>query len=515
MKQYRWEVLAAAIGLIAFAVQLSVPLNWDVAWLTYLAREANEGVGVYREYIEINPPLQLWLLRPVVASADLIGVPVASMVKWVLFGIAVGLTWNLGCGVPKRLREQLLWGVAFGALLLPMDQFAQRDHFSALLVLPTAAVTGLRRAGHEVARRRAVLAGLLAGAAVALKPHYAVVLPLLAAYGAWGKHRWWQDLARQPELWLSPVILAAYLLSIAALTPEYFDQARTYGGYYLEWHQAQPHEWLQPLTFLTMAVALGWGIVRRGHPYRIIGDALLLVSLGLYLAALIQYKGFSYHLLPAAIGASALLPLIVSSKRYAVASLVALVALVAVYQGERWAASAKRRVNAVSATLRYTGARSVLVATHMVRTAWPTVLVEDVRWSSSFPSTWWMARLVEKRVDGVNWNPEFEPGDLSPVERRLLERFADDLEKRQPDLVIAYVPDRRIEPYRVGIMEVLALEPRAIKALSGYTLVPTGNGSLCLYARRDLALRIQSPHDETGPAQSRCEQPHPKAALGS
>ncbi|MGH7586453.1 MAG: hypothetical protein ACREMH_09425 [Gemmatimonadales bacterium] len=505
MKPGRWEILAAAIAFVALAVQLSVPLNWDVAWLTYLAREANAGVRVYREYIEINPPLQLWLLRPVVAVADLVGVPVTSMVKWTLFGVAMGLTWIVGSGLPSRLRGQLLCGTALGALLLPMDQFGQRDHYSALLLLPGATIAGLRRTGNAVEGGRAAFAGLLAGVALALKPHYAVVLPLLAAYGAWGKPRWWQQLVGQPELWVPPIVFAVYLVGIAVATPEYFGQARTYGAYYMEWHRAQIHEWLQPLTFMTLAACLGWGAVRRESPHKAFGDALLLTLLGLYAAALIQYKGFSYHLLPAAIGGSVLLPLIVSGRRHLVTLLVGLVLGIALYQGRRWSQSAAIRVDAVSATLHSTGAKSVLVATHMVRTAWPAVLMEEIRWSSSFPSTWWMARLVEKQVGGARAEATLDGHALAPVERRLLGRFADDLERRRPDLLITYVPDRRIDPYRVGIMEVLALEPRARKAVSQYAWRRGGNPSLCLYVRRDFVAGPQQTSDRAEFPVSRCE----------
>ena len=513
MKAHRWELLAAAITLIAFVVQLSVPLNWDAAWLAYLAREANEGVQVYREYIEINPPLQLWLLRPVVATANLVGLPVASMVKWFLFCVAGALTWHVGFGASSRLREQVLWGVALGALLLPMDQFGQRDHFSALLILPSAVVVGQRRAGDEVGRRRAALAGLLAGVAVALKPHYAVVLPLVAIYGLWGSESKWGSLVRQSEIWLPVMLFGAYLLSIAALAPEYFDQAHTYGAYYLEWHRARLHDWLQPLTFMTIAVCLGWGVARRGHPFRVGGDALLLTTVGLFIGAVIQDKGFSYHLLPAAIAASAILPLIVSSRRHVVTALVASVTLIAIYQGQRWAASAEARVASISATLRSTRARSVLVATHMVRTAWPAVLMENVRWSSSFPSTWWMARLMEKRSGATESKLGLDLVELAPIEQLLLGRFAEDLERRRPDLVIAYMPDSRVEAYRVGIMKVLTLEPRATSALADYEWLPTGDTSLCLYVRKDLATALQRDEVGTVHQESRCEQHHAQAAL--
>jgi len=192
-------------------------------------------------------------------------------------------------------------------LVLPGADFGQRDHFVAILVLPY-----LVRAAERAARGSgggdrigAVLAGLLAGFAVAIKPHY---LPALILVETWALLR--AGGVRQ-GLDPAPAATAAVLVAAGAdlmlrhpafirdILPAALTALEAYGG--------SPVRLLEPNSLMLSAVALGLGallaldrrILGLGREARARAISFGLGCIGLWLAFLLQGKGWWYQAQPA------------------------------------------------------------------------------------------------------------------------------------------------------------------------------------------------------------------------
>ncbi|MEP7218497.1 MAG: hypothetical protein ABI876_06250, partial [Bacteroidota bacterium] len=61
-----WGILLAALVATESAAVFRSVLNHDVAWIIHGAGRWLEGAGLYRDIVEINPPLIFYLTAPAV-----------------------------------------------------------------------------------------------------------------------------------------------------------------------------------------------------------------------------------------------------------------------------------------------------------------------------------------------------------------------------------------------------------------------------------------------------------------
>ena len=67
-------LLAGMVFLVAVLLRQMVPLNTDVSWLLVLCERMLDGQQLYRDIIEINPPMAAFAYLPGVALARVLGV---------------------------------------------------------------------------------------------------------------------------------------------------------------------------------------------------------------------------------------------------------------------------------------------------------------------------------------------------------------------------------------------------------------------------------------------------------
>jgi len=164
---------AAGLAIAACAWLLyDMVLHHDVVWQLWIGRQLLGGAELYRDILEVNPPLWFWAAVPIVGAADWLGVSPGSI--FVLFMIG---TFALSLGLVARLeRERTAWerGTLFAILFVVgiamlLEDFGQREHFTLLASIPYVALIARRSEGSPVSVPLALAIGLLAAAGFALK----------------------------------------------------------------------------------------------------------------------------------------------------------------------------------------------------------------------------------------------------------------------------------------------------------------------------------------------------------
>ena len=267
-----------------------------------MARRVLAGEHLYRDTLEINPPLIVWLHLPIVWLERIAGIPAATMVRLALYGgIAASSVASTRLALPgcpsswRRRRWIATLVIASVLILLPLGAFSEREQLLMLLLLPSVALVVGRSARGMVSGRTAVLVGVAAGVAYSLKPQYLPMWALLAAMRS-AHLRSFRVFAEDLATLLTG---AAYVVAVLVVTPEFLQMVWTFGPAYARYTARTRSRILfgSPEVYWWLAAAVAWWVRRRrdGDP---LGVALMAASLGSLIAVMIQGKGWLYQFLP-------------------------------------------------------------------------------------------------------------------------------------------------------------------------------------------------------------------------
>jgi hypothetical protein len=309
----RDRVLRALLLAPAAAFLLMVvapPLNHDVAAILNFAERWVAGERLYRDLIDVNPPL-IFVLTAIPAL----------VAKWTpLDGVESLLLAVLGCclaawRMTARLRRDMAEGpverrvldalVPLACVLAAYD-VGQREQLMGLFAIPYAFLAARRIEGLPTSPGLAWAVTLSAALGFALKPHFLAV-PLLVEALVLAR-RGPRLAIRDPLPWGMAFLWVAYAASLPLLFPAYLNfVVPLVMGYYLGNGGLNAFDVLLtdrmgPALLLLAALAPFAGRRRAGP----VAHALLAVGAGATLSAWVQHKGWSYHVVPIAM-ASALL----------------------------------------------------------------------------------------------------------------------------------------------------------------------------------------------------------------
>lgn len=293
---------AALIMALAMAQQMLGHQNCDNTWLYTAAERFLEGARPYVDFIETNPPASFLIYLPGVALARLLGLPVEFVVCACIFAFGLGVLFFTGsilrrAHLLKPTDASLLFNLAvFTFLFVAGVSFAEREHLAALGLLPLLAVYAARAHGSACHFADAVLAGLIGGLMIVIKPHFALAAlsPLLAVMVRQGSLR----PAFHAENWVIAGLCFAYVALVMWRYPEFFAILPVLIDVYV----AMKRPWLELVSeacfLINVVIILGvLAIGRRACLQAIVGLPLC-ASLGFMGAYLIQMKGYVNHALP-------------------------------------------------------------------------------------------------------------------------------------------------------------------------------------------------------------------------
>ena len=464
----RRRVFSAAVFAciaLTLAAELGKIAPPDMAFLLYAAGRLLDGATLYRDVVEINPPLVIWLNVPIEALARAIHVSdfvIYRLAAAAGVGALFGLCYHLvrGYVVPDRpaYGRYLLLLLCFALFPLAAGDFGQREHLVLALLLPNILLVAARRRGAllraEPPRRHdMMLIGLLSGAALALKPHFALAwLGLLAFHPARGRWRLTTD-----AVWTF-IFLGGYAIAVLLLAPAYLPMAAALGPTYIRYLQ-EPLLSLAllapgaPVVFVSLLAA---GVLRRYSRDPVLWALLATEVIACYLAGMAQQKGLRYHFYPAFALGFVLLGLVaaeapaaakrLSERLYGRVAHVLAATMVVMTIGNRLVdvsggSPTDRRQRAELQDLTgfvmvHAHGRPAGVLSYHIGSAFPLVNYAGVRLASRFPHLWLLATSYWDQLHADAPLAYHEPGQMDPPERYLWDAVREDLTEAQPAIIL-------------------------------------------------------------------------------
>src|SRR5215204_1405356 len=217
-------VALVIVALISVA-RLGDSVDSDVAWQLWIAQQTRAGASLYRDIIEVNPPLWFWIALPidrVAAALHLRPEPVLVAAVGAFAGLALAATDQLLRHVAPPRRTLLLGYAALCLLAMPWVHLGQREQLALIGTLPYAALIAARRDRRDVPPVLAFLIGAVAAVVFALK-HYFLMVPLLLELWLLVElRRQWRW--RRPETVAMISVGAAYAAAIAIWASDYLTR---------------------------------------------------------------------------------------------------------------------------------------------------------------------------------------------------------------------------------------------------------------------------------------------------
>lgn len=289
------------------------PLNHDSAALLQFAQRWLDGSTLYRDLIDVNPPLifVLNLVPAAIARFTPISGPVA-LIGCTIALVAVGhrllcriLQAGTGAGVgpghgpaPHAALAALLPALyLFIVVALPGKEFTQREHLMVIAAIPYLVLAIGRLRGWPIARRTALATAMLAAVLFAIKPHFLLIPVLVEAYVV--LRRGLRGALADPVPWAMAFVFLLYGAFMLLVTPRYLDFiVPMIIGQYVGLGDLGPIGTLlkTPLGASTVMLAV-LAVVARvvRNP---IATPIVLAALAGVVITLVQGKGWPYHRLP-------------------------------------------------------------------------------------------------------------------------------------------------------------------------------------------------------------------------
>ena len=472
--------LIAGLVALLFAVQIFLrfhsSLIHDAAWYLYVAQGLLHGKKLYVDFVEVNPPLGMWLVVPPVWFAELTGSALVTSLYCYLFALTAATLalCNRYLSGEQFARSNFMI-VAISAILLfaPGNNFGQREHFMVLLFLPWV-ILRMQDAAQAKGWER-MLVGAAAGLAIALKPH-AIFAPLLVeATLCFQQRNWRQAVALENVAAVASVLV--YGAAIAIFTPEFF------GGIIGLGRTAYLPYYGYPLPVVLMDAK--WSVIFLALGFLGIADKRVQIywaaALGFLVSYFLQNKGFTYHILPATIFAllacaKTLQANFATPRLKTMSAGVICLAALALLVSEPQAYEQNRDVSSRVDALRGPDVHSIFVASNRFSHAFPYVVEQNLDWASRLPTQW----LVPYVSD--HWKPGESTHD--PIVAKALDWTMEDLAKLKPDLVA--IDNTKSQRDAMGGFEFLTFwneDPRFAALWQNYRLA-SDQGDILIYQRQ-------------------------------
>jgi len=523
-------VSCAAVGALGLAAELARLPTPDMGLFLYDAGRVLDGARLYRDVVEINPPLIIVLNLLVVALARVTHVS-ALLVYSLGSAVMIGALLTYAARLSHRhlfpdeagQARYLVLLLCFALFALPRFDFGQREHFVLALLLPYLLLVAADLRGRRPGPLEAGVIGVLAGAAIGLKPHFGLVWVALEGFR--------RLRAPLPERWrLTPEAVGAvgflviYAVAIQVFTPDYLGIATLLGPAYARYMREPFLNLLVvgpgvPLVCFVLLARFGLRRQARGAD---LAALLATVIVAGFLAGAAQQKEFRYHFYPALALAFILLGLLaaeppgatrlVSERIYGRASRALLVTIVLVvlglagFQATGGGAEGRRQRAAlfdlVDAVRARAAGRPVGVLSYTIDSAFPLVNYAGVSLALRFPGLWPFAASYWDSLKSGGPLRYHAPTEMAPFEQYFFKAVRDDLLAAQPQLILMLRPARDAPmngQRRLHYIQYFSRDPALGALLARYELVAQ-KGEYLMYERAETEGGRAGPAPSAAPA---------------
>lgn len=394
--------LALLVTLVATVARFTGTTDSDGSWQLWIAHRIAGGAHLYRDIVEVNPPLWFWMALPMDALASVLHVRAETIciaAMGALSALALAATSPL---IPGKSGARTIF-LAYAALILvamPWMHSGQREQIVLLGTLPYAALAAARRGERHVPVLLATAIGASAALGFALKPYFLLVPIMLELWLISHLRRSWRPL--RPETAAVFAVGALYALALLIFAPAYLNETLplvrlAYGV------TGAPHvsDLLQPQV-LVAGGALALTAANGRHSFKraelATAAALLIAALAFAAVYFIQAKGWPYHAIPllgcASLGLAAALTCqgrAAALSRIAAPALLCLPFILTFVEAKREPAPSQDLVQAVDGMR--PGDSVGFIATDPAL-AWSIVLQRDLAYPSRYMGFWMMRAVV-------------------------------------------------------------------------------------------------------------------------
>jgi len=294
---------------VAALVRCFIWLNSDVSWLLTLAEQVLAGARAYVDYSEPNPPASIMIYMPAILFAHLVSLSAESALTILvfagaLFSLALASRTLAGDATAQLRERPLLFALACALLLiLPGDNFAERENIALIVMLPLLAIYARRADSARVEPALAVLGGLGGGVAIAIKPYFMLALLLPFVFVLWRRRINRSSIVAAlfaPEHLAAAAVVLAYGGALVHLFPDYTEHTLPLVlTLYVPLRYSLPLMLANPSVILVLVA----GLAALGLGWREFRSPLIavtgLAALGFTGALIVQGKGWPYHGYPA------------------------------------------------------------------------------------------------------------------------------------------------------------------------------------------------------------------------
>jgi hypothetical protein len=295
-----------AVYVLAIMNQAHFILNWDVSWLLHVSQRLLAGGNYTQDFFEINPPLILYLYTPPALLAKLLSISIIVTLRiyvFLLATISLAVSYLLLNKIFQARDNKILilffLTLCMSLLVLPFQQFGQREHLSIILAMPYLLLVAARLQGNTINKNLAIALGLMAALGFGLKPYFLVTPVLVEVYYLFHTRKLSSML--RPETLTMLFTLLSYLLIVFIFHQSYLHTIIPLAlrSYYLPYQTSVWLMLLNQLTFCCYFPVLFFIIQYKNNPYKILSSILLLAMCGYYVAFLMQRTLWDYHVTPA------------------------------------------------------------------------------------------------------------------------------------------------------------------------------------------------------------------------
>ncbi|WP_039396017.1 GtrA family protein [Novosphingobium sp. MBES04] len=425
----------AALILLTFWDRL---IHHDVAWYLIATSKWIEGAHLYRDIIEVNPPLNFYFTLPVILISKLTGADPANS-QYIFISIvaftSINWCWSILKGAKQLTTAQRAVFLSLCAIAIfapSLGDIAQRDQLLVILILPW--LLGEMPSVGQVGRVARVARTICAALGICLKPHF-VVIPM--AVSGWHVV---QQRSLRPLLSTSNVTFLisglAYLAMVWLLHPEYFLEivpaARlVYGAYGVD-----PKGILLSFGLLPLLILAGLTVsfVRKNRPADI--GLLICASLAGLGSYLLQWTGYRYQAIPfIALSLISLSWAMVSVKGQVAQRVVfALIFAMVMVQSYHHGFYRNSLVQELEEDIR-PGSTFFVFSTH-VYAGPPVAVALKADWASRYPALWFVPGAVNAIENGSCPSEVPRCAALSELADQTRRDVMDDLAAARPRILV-------------------------------------------------------------------------------
>ena len=453
-----------------------MPITHDVVWQFWIARQLNNGVELYAQINEINPPLWFWMAMPIDRLGSWLGADPIVLVQLAMIALSSVCYLLSDRLLPELEKHQKLFFLfnAFAlGLVIALGNFAQREQIAMIVALPYTLMIVRRAQGERVPSGLALGVGLLAAVGIALK-HYFIAVPLLLEL--------WVVVATRrnyrpfrPETLAFAAAASCYALAVWQFAPAYITHQlpmvlAAYEGYSLP-IIALISDRPQVLWLMCILVFVLRGWLRR-ECFTPLTIGLWITTAGFLFSYVAQEKGWTYHSMPVTF--FLLLTLIATAlrsyreqpdrSRFVVPLLVLAIGyFFPIYIGPYHSRFATATNDAMVGTPR---GSTVFILSSAAQRSWPMVVENGYVWPARFMSLWMIPAIASGAGDKA---------ELQRVSDEIRQATVEDLQCNPPaTLLVERLPLNGIlGELKFDYVAYFTENPDAKRLMDKYVLVRT------------------------------------------